>query len=128
MSNLFNYIKLIECDDWDAFIMETYGKPYCFQQQEWCRERGIYKFSVPEGPYEYERDTIPDEINGKVKGVRLLAWMNRDINEWNGEEEDRSLLRMFWERNFYPSIESLVDDLYKKGLIESGSYAINIDW
>ena len=33
-----------------------------------------------------------------------------------------------WERNFYPNIQAVANDLYKKGLLETGDYWIDIDW
>ena len=35
---------------------------------------------------------------------------------------------LFWERNFYPNLNTVINDLYKKGLIEKDDYEINIDW
>jgi hypothetical protein len=33
-------INIIEVQDWDALVEETYGKPYSFQQQDDCKPRG----------------------------------------------------------------------------------------
>ena len=35
---------------------------------------------------------------------------------------------MFWERNFYPHVEMVMNDLHAKGLVEAGEYVIDIDW
>ena len=32
--------KVVEVRDWDNLVEKTYGKPYCFQQQDGCKERG----------------------------------------------------------------------------------------
>lgn len=32
----FETKKIIDCFDWDELVTETYGKPYCFQQQDGC--------------------------------------------------------------------------------------------
>lgn len=37
------------------------------------------------------------------------------------------MINLFWERNFYPDINTLANDLYKKGLIKKGEYLIVID-
>ena len=121
-------IKMIEVSDWDRLVQETYNRPYSFQQQDDCKERGIFKFTVPTTGYDYDNDTIPEEINGEEMGVSFKAWLARDPNEWNGDPKDANYIDMFWERNFYPSLHVLANDLYDKGLLPAGKYAINIDW
>lgn len=43
-------------------------------------------------------------------------------NNWSDFE-----LELFYKRNFYPHLDMVTDDLYRKGLIEEGKYIINID-
>lgn len=125
-----NTLKMIDVSDWDDLVVETYGKPYNYQQQEGCQSRGIFKFSVPLDEVDDEEmpDSLPDVINGEEMGVKFSSWLKRDPKEWNGKKGDEKWLDLFWDRNFYPSIYMIIDDLYKKGLIEKGDYAINIDW
>jgi hypothetical protein len=35
---------------------------------------------------------------------------------------------MWWERNFYPDVQMIANDLHAKGLLDAGEYVINIDW
>jgi hypothetical protein len=49
---------------------------------------------------------------------------------WGESEEDEmkwkqdiSHINMFWERNFYPNVQMVANDLHKKGLIEAGEYS-----
>jgi hypothetical protein len=35
---------------------------------------------------------------------------------------------MWWERNFYPDIQIVANDLHSKDLLEAGTYIIEIDW
>lgn len=122
-------IKMIEVSDWDQLVIDTYGRTYSFQQQSGCKDRGVFKFTVPTDGYDYENDTIPEEINGEEMGVSFKAWLTRDPKIWYGKTSDPDYyVDMFWERNFYPSIEILTNDLYDKGLLPAGEYAINIDW
>lgn len=125
-----NTLKMIDVLDWDDLVVETYGRPYNYQQQEGCQSRGIFKFSVPLGEVDDEEmpDSVPDVINGEEMGVKFSSWLKRDPKEWNGIKGDEKWLDLFWDRNFYPSIYMVIDDLYKKGLIEKGDYVINIDW
>lgn len=119
--------KVVEVQDWDDLVMKTYGKPYAFQQQDGCKSRGICTLQVPSEHVDFENDSIPEKINGSKMGVSFNAWISRDPNKndngWDKWESD-----LFWERNFYPTTESIVNDLFKKGLLEEGEYVINIDW
>jgi len=147
----YKTIKVIELSDWDDLVANTYGKIYSFQQQDGCQPRGNINFTVPDEDYEDEmNDRIPEIINGDVMGVKFTTWLNRDPNQilnptkediescnyyWgNSDKElenwckDKSHINMFWERNFYPNFQTLVNDLHDKGLIEAGEYSIQIDW
>lgn len=129
---MFKQTTMIDVQDWDALVVDTYGKPYSFQQQDGCKERGIVNITVPQKhPYDYEKDTIPEEVNGDEMGVSFKAWLSRDPkqklntkDEWDKEHG----LDLFWKRNFYPDIDMLVNDLYARGLLPAGEYVINIDW
>lgn len=147
--------KVIDVMDWDELVSNTYDKPYCFQQQDDCQPRGIVNITIPSECYDEDdmNDRIPEIINGEggdEMGIKFSVWISRDANEplnptkedlkrcsyyWgkNDEDlkkwcEDKSHISMFWERNFYPNLQSVANDLHKKGLIESGEYGIEIDW
>lgn len=127
----FKTKQVISVDDWDGLVTETYGKPYNFQQQDDCKGRGTHGITIPDEAYDYENDTIPEEVNGKEMGVSFAAWLARDPeqkldsdNEWDREHG----LRLFWARNFYPDVQMIANDLHAKGLIPAGEYVIDIDW
>jgi len=128
----FKNVQMIEVSDWDDLVKKTYGRPYNFQQQNDCQERGTYELTVPsEYAEDFENDTIPEKVNGAEMGVSFKAWLARDPNQKLDTEDtwDRENgIEMFWERNFYPSIEVVANDLHAKGLLPSGEYTINIDW
>lgn len=124
-------VQMIDVSDWDDLVQTTYGRIYNFQQQDGCKERGTFSLTIPSHAYDYENDTIPEEVNGDEMGVSFKAWLERDPkqkldtdDEWDRENG----LSLFWERNFYPDIQMIANDLHKKGLIEAGKYVINIDW
>lgn len=126
--------KVIDSFDWDKLVKETYNKPYCFQQQDGCKHRGTHYISIPcEYAEEFDEqmnENIPFKINGEIMGVKFQTWLNttqEDINS-NNPELYKNANKLFWERNFYPCIEILANDLYKKRLIEEGEYIIDIDW
>jgi hypothetical protein len=109
-------VKLIDVADWDNFVKEIYGKPYSFQQQGGCKERGIESFILPDDfCWDYESPNIP--FGGM--GVSFEAWLNTPVETYE---------EMFWERNFYPCHLMIANDLYDRGILEAGEYVINIDW
>ena len=128
----YETVRKISLTDWDNLVIETYKKPYSFQQQDGCRYRGIYEFNVPsdyDGDNEEKNDSIPFDINGELMCVKFDVWLNTPIESINknfDESENRG--NLFWYRNFYPPIEMISNDLFKKGLIDKGSYFIKIDW
>jgi hypothetical protein len=61
-------------------------------------------------------------------GVKFHKWLERDPNEPVGNVTNKTSIELWWERNFYPDIETVANDLYNNGLIEAGNYVINIDW
>jgi hypothetical protein len=144
-------INMIDVSDWDELVSNTYGRIYCFQQQDGCKSRGVVNITIPDENWEEDEmnDKIPEVINdARNMGVKFDVWLNRNpksILNPSDEElracnyfyshsnrkgwcEDKGHISMFWERNFYPCLQSVANDLHKKGLIEAGDYSINIDW
>jgi hypothetical protein len=123
--------KIIESDDLDDLVVQTYGRPYCFQQQEGCQNRGSVSITIPtEWNDDFENDAVPEVVNGEEMGVSFKAWLERDPKQALPGEDDRdsSSLKLFWIRNFYPGLQTVCNDLHAKGLIEAGNYEIKIDW
>lgn len=52
----FKTKKVIDVDDWDRLVIETYKRPYCFQQQDGCKDRGIFDFTVPDAAEDFGRE------------------------------------------------------------------------
>lgn len=111
---------------------EVYSRPYDFQQQDGCRKRGTYNLTVSESPedkpYDFENDTVPEVVNGPKKGVSFKAWLARDPKLPLQHSATSWDLDIWWERNFYPSIEMVAMDLHQKGFLAAGEYVIVIDW
>lgn len=123
--------QVIDVSDWDELVVNTYNRPYSFQQQDGCKERQRVCLSVPDEAYDHQNDTIPEKVNGDEMGVSFAAWLARDPeqklnseNKWDREHG----LELFWERNFYPDVQMVANDLHAKGLIPAGDYTIDIDW
>ena len=122
--------QVIEDSEWDATVQKTYGRPYAFQQQDDCRERGTFPLTVPAESSDYERQSVPEEVNGEIRGVSFAAWLARDPKQKlsNPEDQQDFCLQLWWERNFYPDIQMIANDLHAKGLLAAGEYTIDIDW
>lgn len=75
-------------------------------------------------------DDIPFEINGSIMGVKFKTWLNTTEEYINSKNPETSTCqnRLFWNRNFYPDIYTVANDLHSKGLIDAGEYSIQIDW
>lgn len=125
-------MKWVDVSDWDQLVTETYKRPYQFQQQEGCQDRGVVNLVVSknpkEPPYDYERDSIPESSNTNKMGVSFKAWLERDPQKPLSEQEYDFELEFWWTRNFYPSIDMIAADLLKRDLLEEGEYKIVIDW
>lgn len=125
-------VQMIDVGDWDTLVETTYGRPYCYQQQDGCRSRGIVEITVPNGyAYDYESESIPEVVNGNEMGVSFAAWLSRDPNQKLNSDDEwvrNHGLQLFWHRNFYPCIEMIATDLYEKGFLPAGEYLIKIDW
>jgi hypothetical protein len=120
--------QVIDVGDWDNLVETTYGRPYSFQQQDGCKDRQRVKLTIPNDADDYENDSVPEVINGEEMGVSFKAWLERDPKEWNGDQEDKRFLDLFWGRNFYPDVQMVANSLYRMELIEAGTYTIDIDW
>lgn len=123
--------NIIDVQDWDNLISQTYDKIYSYQQQDGCKERQTVTITVPvKDPEDFKNTEIPFEVNGKEMGVSFQTWLNTSPEDtakhfnpefgWKNET--------FWDRNFYPHEDMIINDLYAKGLLEAGEYDIKIDW
>ncbi len=125
--------KVIELSDWDSLVQETYGRPYSFQQQDGCQDRGNFYLTVPDDAEDFENDTIPEIVNGPIEGVSFKAWLSRDPkqeleSEEKGIKKDQWAIDLWWDGNFYPNIQMVANDLCERGLLDAGDYTININW
>lgn len=131
--SLFTTEKVISVQDLDNLVEKTYGRPYSFQQQDGCKERQRVKITVPADDYDFENESVPEVVNGNEMGVSFKVWLERDptqlLNELRPDwDSGKGSLSLWWTRNFYPTLESVINDLHDKGLIEAGDYTIDIDW
>jgi len=119
---------IIEVNELDTLVRNTYGIPYSFQQQEGCKGRGIEYFTVPAEAEDFEATSIPEKVNGPIYGVSFETWLARDPKQNLPGKDDAWYLDLFYARNFYPEPQTLLNDLHSKGMLPAGEYGINIDW
>ena len=65
--------QVIEVQEFDALVKKTYGRPYNFQQQDGCQSRGTVGITVPAEASDYQRDSVPEEVNHETMGVSFKA-------------------------------------------------------
>jgi len=130
-------VSIISVQDFDKLVQETYGKYYSFQQQDGCKSRQTVYITVPDiETNDVERDTIPEVVNGEEQGVSFKAWLERDIKQGlkgdptigKDATEEKGMIELWWDRNFYPHVSMIINDLHSKGLLPAGEYGIKIDW
>lgn len=119
---------VINVSDWDTLVTETYQRPYSFQQQDGCKDRQRVQITIPDDTWDYDNDSVPEVVNGEEMGVSFKAWLERDPKQGLPNDKNSWSLSLFWERNFYPDVQMIANDLHAKGLIEAGDYIIDIDW
>lgn len=121
--------KTINCNNLDKVVEKVYGIPYSFQQQDGCKYRGFEYVTIPSPePMDYNRETIPFQVNGNIKGVSFEAWKNVNLEDIKSKFEYDFEENIFFERSFYPHLDQILNDLHNKGLIEAGEYQIEINW
>lgn len=125
----FTQKNVIDVQDWDRLVEETYGRPYQYQQQQGCQSRGTQELTVPsKWADDYENDTVPEIVNGNEMGVSFKAWLARDPSQPLENQKYDHENKLWWIRNFYPDLDTVANDLHEKGLLPAGEYIINIDW
>ena len=80
--------KIIDVNEWDKVVIETYGRPYSFQQQDNCKDRGMFEFTVPEEANDYDNTIVPEIVNDPERGVSFAAWLERDPKQLLSSRED----------------------------------------
>jgi hypothetical protein len=100
-------VSMINCQDWDNLVTQTYGRIYNFQQQDDCKPRGVHHMTVPDEFEDEYPDTVPEIVNGDEMGVSFAAWLARDPKQLARDPKQsipkKQNLRLWWERNFYPT-------------------------
>lgn len=121
-------VKMIDCHEFSKFVAKTYGRPYNLQQQDGCKSRGTVSVYVPSECYDYPNDTVPEIVNHSDMGVSFGAWLARDPKQKLPDQSSSASLETWWERNFYPDLDMILNDLHSNGLIDAGEYTVDIDW
>lgn len=102
-------VGLIWEKSFNDLVVDTYERPYVFQQQRMLGQDSIFLFDVPSPSTE-------DAFNF----AQWVAAPPPNVSDWRE--------RLRWEREFYPPFEDLINDLHQRGLIAAGNYALHIWW
>lgn len=122
--------KFVPVHVWNEFVREVYGRSYKLESQEhYCNE--IVSFLTIPTSYDSDddmNDSIKEIVQGLEKGVKFKTWLSRDpLQPLLTRRYDEWELETFWEENFYPDLQTLANDLYKKNKLDSGEYIIYFD-
>lgn len=122
-------VTMLDVSEFDELVKNTYGKPYRFQQQDGCKERGVFHFTVPCEEEDFEAVELPEKVNHSEMGISFATWLARDPEQGlESGRSDKSSINLWWGRNFYPHVTMLINDLHAKGILAAGQYCIDIDW
>jgi hypothetical protein len=114
-------VKLIGETEFSRLVSETYGRPYQLQQQDNCM-----------GQDEIERVTVPDEGIDIDDDARFAEWRDADVPDpvgvLHGETRWDWEVELYWQREYYPPLQELVNDLHERGLLPQGDYVIHASW
>lgn len=84
---------VVQVNDLDAFVEESYGRPYSFTAAEWCANDTEHAYTV-DGEYdEYGED-------------RIGRWM---VGETDGHPPARFILNDLAQRDMIPKGEYLIE-------------------
>ena len=120
---------MIDESDWNELVENTYGRTYDFQQQDGCKEKGVFNLTVPsKETNDFENDAVPEVVNHDEMGVSFKAWLARDPKKPLPDDPGDLSLDLWWRRNFYPSVEMVANDLHERKWLKAGEYVIVIDW
>lgn len=125
----FEPVCKLDVREWDELVQKHYGKPYDFQQQDGCKERQIVELEVPDPnaeDFDFQEELTSTALAG-IEGVSFDQWENTDSSETFGEANPW-YVEILWDRNFYPHVSMIVNDLHSKGILPEGKYMIDIDW
>lgn len=122
--------KFVPVHVWNEFVREVYGRSYKLESQEHYCNKIVSFLTIPTS-YDSDddmNDSIKEIVQGLEKGVKFKTWLSRDpLQPLLTRRYDEWELETFWEENFYPDLQTLANDLYKKNKLDSGEYIIYFD-
>lgn len=105
--------KYIDMRDWNDLISTVYGeRPYNVQQADFLPQDSVIFADVPNGWF------MDEDLEGELEN-----WLGQPL-----PAEDDSIARMRFQRESTVSVDALLFDLHKRGLVDEGKYLIHIWW
>lgn len=110
--------------DFSKYVSEHYGRPYRLQQQgDMMAQEASIRFSVPPTDWYDENPTLA-EWQAATPPAAERPDFTTDREGWQKHLDDQ----LRWDRDYYPDLETVVKDLYEKGLLDAGDYIIYAWW
>lgn len=113
-------VKLIHELKLSELIRETYRRPYQLQQQgDMMGQNEMLRVTVPQEPDDLDLPSLEE-------------WSARDVNDQPEGQDDWEqypwVRDLWWEREFYPDYQEVLNDLHARGLLPAGDYVIHVWW
>ena len=105
--------------EFSDLVRQTFERPYSLQQQgDMHSQESFVRFDVPADREEEEH------------------WQAVSMEEWLAatppDPEDRSMEaftdRLRWDREFYPQLDSVANELHARGQLDAGTYVLHVWW
>ena len=104
-------VNLIWESEFSQLVEDTYGRPYKLQQQgDMLHQESMVRLSVPGEVFDH--------------------WQATTLEEWVAAEypSPKFDYDFQWEREFYPQLEEVANDLHERGLLDEGEYVLHVWW
>lgn len=110
-------VHLVHELELSRFISYVYKRPYSMQQVEFLSQDTMLSVTVGDHPSEsvYWGQEAFEE------------WRDRDAND-HDQHEDNFMRTLTWQREYGCSIEPIMQDLFKQGLLPAGDYIVHVWW
>lgn|SRR5574343_400590 len=113
---------VINSDVWDKYVTKIYKRPYSISDQ--FEFKNVLEFKVPNRAIDFANEIVEEDESTKETGVNFKSWISRDPSQPISGDPRPFVTKLWWFRSFYPEIDVLANDLYKKGQLERGEYVI----
>ena len=108
-------VKLIWEHELNELITATYGRPYNYGRWQEMGQDTMTQVTVPEEadePWEGGPPSLEEWLAGEPPATLTDAWR---IEQW-------------WQTEYCPELQVVVNDLHARGLMPAGDYVMHVWW